>query len=107
MSAQASREHGHGLGALAPFRQHRRAGFAGQAKIEDHGIIGLGFAQVLRVNAVVDQVDRAVLAAQLAGNRFAQVGIVFNKQDAHGRSIPLHFKPNMKRQLQAASGTAA
>ena len=76
-------KHRRGLAVAPPPLQHRDAVDLGQAKVEDHRVIGLGVAQEVGLFAVGGVVDRIVGVAQRLLQLAGQIGIVFGEQNAH------------------------
>ena len=73
--------------AGAPGAKHVDPGHFRQAEIEHGGVVALGCAAVLTVFAVAGDVDDAALGAQECGDPAGELTIIFDKQDAHGRTL--------------------
>lgn len=71
------------LAAAPAARQHRHAGKFRQAEIEDDDIEAFALQGMVGSLAVAHPVDGETGLAQADGQAVAQLGIVFDKQDAH------------------------
>jgi NAD(P)H-hydrate repair Nnr-like enzyme with NAD(P)H-hydrate epimerase domain len=82
--ARGEDEHRHRAACLAPLPQHREAIEQRQSRVEHHGVVGLGQAQVQRVAAIAGLVDRVAGLGQAGTQRRAQRRFVLDEQQPHG-----------------------
>ena len=76
-------QHRHLLAGAAPFFQDADAVQNRQAEVQDHRIIGFGFAEEVPLLAIHGLVDHIACIAEGGHNLPVQVGIVFNDKYAH------------------------
>ncbi len=82
-AAGGENQHRRGLAVAPPTLEHRDSIDLGQAKIQDHGVIGLGVAQEVSFLTVRRVVDGVVGVRQRLFQLARQVWIIFGEQDAH------------------------
>ena len=69
--------------ALAPAAQPDHAVGAGQAQVEHQRVVGRAGQRGVGLRAVAEPVHRMAELAQAGGQRLAELGVVFEDQQAH------------------------
>ena len=95
-------QHRHGLTLPAPALEHADAVQLGQAEVQHHGVIGLGFALVAGVTPIQGGVHGIARVSERRAQLRGQSGFVFSDQDAH--QGPLDFCRNTSP-LRASSSS--
>ena len=80
-------QHGHRARRAAPALQHADAVHLGQADVEDHGVVGLGIAEVVPLLAVEGAVHHVARLLQRFAELAVEVAVVFHDEYAHSRSV--------------------
>ena len=86
--ARGQHQHRHGAAGPPPGFQHRDAVHLGQADIEDHGVVGLGLAEIMAFLAVEGAVDHIAGIGQSRGELTVEVGIVLNDEETQWENPP-------------------
>ena len=81
--ARGQHQHRHLAAFLAPAVEHGEPVDLGQAEIEDHRVIAFGRAEIMAVLAVGGEVDGIARAFERRAQLPAEIGFVFDDQDAH------------------------
>ena len=87
--ARGQHDHRHGVAARAPGAQHLEPGALGQPEVEHHGVVGLGVAEVLGVDAVRRAVDREARAHEVRAHEARELVVVLREEQSHGRIRPV------------------
>ena len=82
--ARGEHQHRHGAPGATPGFQHRDAVHFRQADIEDHGVVGLGLAEIMALLAVEGAIDDIAGVGQRGGELAVEVGIVLDHEEAQG-----------------------
>ena len=96
----------HGLAAPARRVQHIHAGEARQAEIKHHQIESFALQREVGGMAIAHPVDGKAGLAQADGQAVAKLGVVFDKQDAHGSILSAGYS-QAAAATQTSSKTAA
>lgn len=83
--ARGGHQHGGAVLAGAQVAQHGQTIALGQAQVQQHQVIRLGAQGRVGRVAIARPVHRVLLGAQQVQHGFTDHGIVFNKQQAHGK----------------------
>ena len=81
--ARGEHQHRHGAAGPAPGFQHRDAVHLRQADVEDHGVVGLGLAEIVPLLAVEGAIDHVAGIGQRGGELPVEIRIVLDDEETH------------------------
>ena len=87
--ARGQHQHRHGAAGPPPGLENRNAVHFRQSDIEDDGVIGLGFAEIMTFLAVESAVDHIAGVGQGRCELPVQVGIVLDDEETQGKILNL------------------